>query len=478
MSIVRILAVVLALISLLMLPAFIMALVLGEYSMITAFLFPMTLGAALGLSAALFFRKTPLSFRARDGFLLVFLVWVFSTLLGSLCYYLAPVDMSMVNSIFESACGFSTTGATTISDLEALPRSLLFWRSINHWAGGMGIILLFIALLPLLGVSGFQLIKAEVPGPEKERLRPRVTEAAKILWLVYCIFTAALILLYRLGGMEWFDALCQALTIISTGGVSVRNNGFAHYNSPFIDWITVIFMILGAINYNLYYRISRKNFRDMVHNTEIRAFFLILIVSSLVVSINLIPAYGSFGEALRYGSFQAVSILTTTGNSRMDYSVWPALAQSVLLCLMLTGGCSGSTAGGIKVIRHVVLFKQAGNELRRMLYPRGVFSIQLNRKVGRKDVVYGVAGFVFVYFVIIGITTLVTSASGLDLFSSLYTSIAITGNIGAAFSPAGLINSYAGFPDYLKLFYSLVMIIARLELWTVLILFTPGYWKN
>ena len=478
MALIPILAIVLALVSVLMIPAFIMALVLGETTMIAAFLIPLGLGALLGLSAAIFYRKNRISFRARDGFLLVFLVWVFTTLLGSLCYHFAPVNMNWVDAIFESACGFATTGATTISDIEILPRSLLFWRSISHWAGGMGIILLSVALVPLLGIGGFQLIKAETPGPEKEKIMPRITEAAKVLWLAYCIFTVILIFLYSLGGMEWFDALCHALTVISTGGVSVRNEGFAYYDSPFIDWVTVIFMLLGAMNFSMYYRIARGKIRELLNNTETSAFLLIFLVSSLIITINLVPAYGSFGQALRFGSFQAASILSTCGNTRVDYSAWPALAQSILFCLMLIGGCSGSTGGGIKVIRHVVLFKQAGNELRRLLYPRGVFSIQLNRRVGRKDVVYGVAGFVFLYFMIVALTTLVTAAAGSDIYSSFSIAISVTGNIGAGFGTGGPFRNYSAFPHHLKLFYSLVMISGRLELWTVFVLFTPEYWKG
>jgi trk system potassium uptake protein TrkH len=348
---------------------------------------------------------------------------------------------------------------------------------MSHWAGGMGIILLTVALMPLLGVGGFQLIKAEVPGPEKDRLTPRITAAAKILWGAYCVFTAILTLLYRAGGMEWYDAFCHSFTVMATGGVSTKNSGFAFYNSPFIDWVTVIFMLLGALNFNMYYRIVRGKFRDLLQNTESRVYFFIFLTASLIISISLIPHYGSFSTALRFGSFQAASILTTTGNARADYTAWPGLAQSVLFCLMFIGGCSGSTAGGIKVIRHTVLFKQAGNELRRILYPQGVFSIQLNRKVGRKDVVYGVAGFIFFYFLIVAITTLITAAAGYDIFSSFSAALSIIGNIGTGFGAVGPYCNFSAFPDYLKLYYSLVMITGRLELWTVLVLFTPKYWK-
>jgi trk system potassium uptake protein TrkH len=474
----RFLAIIIGGMTSLMLPSLVAALVLKEYVIVRAFLIPILTGLIVALPSALFIRKAPLSLRPRDGFLLVFLVWIFSSFIGSLPYYFSRLNMTFCDSIFESACGFATTGATTLSDIEIMPRPLLLWRSMSHWAGGMGIILLTVALMPLLGVGGFQLVKAETPGPEKDKLTPRINNTAKTLWIFYCIFTAILAVLYRIGGMEWFDAVCHSFAIMATGGVSTKNSGFAFYNSAFIDWVTVIFMILEALNFSLYYRVIQKKFSDFAHNTETRAFFFIFIVAALIISLSLVSQYGSFADALRFGSFQAASILTTTGNARADYTVWPSLAQAILLCLMFIGGCSGSTAGGVKVIRHTVLFKQAWNELRRILYPQGVFSIQLNQKVGRKDVVYGVAGFVFLYFLIVGITTLFTAAAGFDIFSSFSAALSIIGSIGIGFGAVGPFKNFSMFPGYLKLFYSLVMIAGRLELWTVLVLFTPEYWKG
>ncbi|MCL1818547.1 MAG: TrkH family potassium uptake protein [Spirochaetaceae bacterium] len=478
MALLRILAIILALVCLLMLPSLAAALILGETFMIRAFLVPLVTGGVLALIVLLFTPKKRPSFRARDGFLLVFLTWVLASLAGSIPFYMSPLNISFYDSIFESACGYATTGATTIQDIEALPGSLLLWRSMNHWVGGMGIILLTVALMPLLGVGGFQLIKAETPGPEKEKLTPRITDAAKLMWGVYCAFTAILILLYRIGGMDWFDAVCHSFTIISTGGVSTKNAGFAFYDSAFIDWVTIIFMLLGALNFSMYYRLARGKFHEFLQNTECKVYLTIFIIAALVITFSLIPGYGSFAKALRFGSFQAASVLSSTGNARTDYTLWPPLAQGVLLCLMFIGGCSGSTAGGVKVIRYTVLFKQTGNELRRLLYPRGVFSIQLNKKVGRKDVVYGVAGFVFLYFMIVGVTTLVTTAAGFDIYSSLSAALCVTGNIGTGFGMVGPQYNYSAIPNYLKLFYSLVMITGRLELWTVLVLFTPEFWKR
>ena len=478
LSMIRLLSIITAGVSLLMFPSLVTALILGETKMIFSFILPIIIGLTFAVSSIIFIPKTQSGIRAKDGFLLVFLVWIFSTLMSSLCYYFAPVGINFVDAVFESACGFATTGATTISDIEVLPRSLLLWRSISQWAGGMGIILLFVALLPFLGAGGFQLIKAEVPGPEKERVKPKITEAAKIIWGVYCIFTLTLILLYRIGGMDWFDAVCHGFTIISTGGVSTKNAGLGFYDSAFIDWVTVVFMLLGAMNFTLYYRVIRGKIKDLFINTEARVFIMIFLVSAIVISIKIIPFYGSPGEALRYGSFQAASILTTTGSINAGYAAWPAFVQAVLFILILIGGCSGSTSGGIKVVRHVFLFKQTINELRKIIYPRGVFTIRLNRKISTTELEHGVAGFIFLYIFIVGLTTLVTAASGIDLFSSLCTSLSITGNVGVGFGAAGPFNNFSGFPDYLKLFYSLIMIAGRLELWTVFVLFMPEYWKK
>ena len=477
-ALIRVLSITIATVSLLMLPSLIMAVVLGESHMLKAYCIPLAAALVPAFVAIMLIPKKNVSFRTRDGFLLVFLTWILATLLGSVPFYLSPLNIGISNSIFESACGFATTGATTIRDVEALPMSLLLWRSVTHWAGGMGIILLSVALMPLLGVGGFQLIKAESSGPEKEKLTPRISEAAKILWGVYCALTVILTLLYRIGGMDWFDAVCHAFTVMSTGGVSTKNLEFAHYDSVFIDWVTVIFMLIGAMNFTMFYRLVRGKFRDLLQNTESKVYFSIFIIASLGISLTLVSHYGSFGNAIRYGSFQTAALLSTSGCIRTDYTAWPALAQGILFCLMFIGGCSGSTAGGIKVIRHTVLFKQTGNEIRRILYPRGIFSIHLNKKVGRKDVVYGVSGFVFLYFMIAGITTLVTAAWGYDIFSSFTASLGFIGNIGIGLGSLGPYHNYSEFPNFLKLFYSLVMITGRLELWTVFILFTPEYWKR
>jgi len=475
-TLVRLLFIILGFAAVFMIPAFVMALVTGEEA--RPFIIPMGIAAVLVLCAVFLLRTGPIRLSPREGFLLVFLTWVFSSLLGSLPYYFSPSNISFTDAVFESTCAFATTGGTTIGDIEALPRSLLLWRSLSHWFGGMGIVLLTVALMPLFGVGGFQLIKAETPGPEKDKITPRVAAAAKILWFAYLILTLALIFLYRLGGMDWFDAVCHGLTTMATGGVSTKNSGLVFYNSRFIEGASTVFMLLSALNFNMYYRLFKGKFRDIISNTEARVYFGIFIAAAAIITCAILPVYGSFREALRHATYQTASILSTTGTASADYETWPLLAQAVLFCLMFVGGCSGSTAGGIKVIRHAVLFKQTGNEIRRILYPQGVFSIRLNKKVGRKDVVYGVAGFVFLYLLVIAVTTLITAASGVDPFSAFSASLSVLGNVGLGFGAVGPSHNYGAFADHIKWLFSLVMIIGRLELWTVIVLFTPGYWRG
>jgi trk system potassium uptake protein TrkH len=461
-----------------MFPSLIMAFAYREGAMIRAFALPSALALAAAVPALVSLRKRPLRFSPRDGFLLVSLTWMLISLVGALPYYLGEVGIPFTDAIFESTCGFATTGSTTIGDVEALPRSLLFWRAMTHWFGGMGIVLLTVALMPLLGVGGFQLIKAETPGPEKEKVTPKITETAKILYLVYCGLTGALTIGYLAGGMNWFDALCHAFTMVASGGVSTKNAGIAAFGSPFIEALTTVFMLLAGVNFNLYYRLLQGKYREIASNSEIRAYLLIFLGAALIIAWNLMPVYGSPAAALRYGSYQAASVLSTTGSVIADYEAWPVTAQAVLFILMFIGGCSSSTAGGIKVVRVVVLFKQAGNELRRLLYPRGIFSIRLNRKVGRKDVVYGVAAFIFLYIMVVTAVTLITALSGIDVFSSFSAALAVTGNAGIGFGAAGPAHNFASFPDHLKWLFSLVMIAGRLELWTVFILLNPEYWRS
>ena len=423
-------------------------------------------------------RTTTVKFSAVDGALLVFFAWVATSLLGALPFYISGFSGNFTDAVFESVSGFTTTGATILNDVEILPRPLLFWRGMTHWLGGMGIVVLTVALLPLLGVGGAQLLKAETPGPESDKITPKITETAKILWLFYVILTVMQTLLLMLGGLDWFEALTHAFSTMATGGFSTRNASVSAFQSPWMEWVCTVFMLLAGLNFTLYYRLLQGKYQDIINNSEAKTYGAIVLAAVVIVTASIFPGEASFGDAFRRGSFQVASIITTTGFAATNHNLWPALAQGILFFLMFIGGCSGSTAGGIKVIRHVILFKQSKNEMKRLLYRRGVFSIQLNKKPARKDIVYGVAGFVFLYLLLLFLTALAVSLSGEDIFTSANAALITLGNIGLGLGGVGPDYNFHHFPSYLKWIFSFVMIAGRLELWTVLIFFSREYWRR
>jgi trk system potassium uptake protein TrkH len=481
--ILRVLVFLLGIVALTMIFPLVLALVYGEGEMVRAFGFSMAAALAAFLPAALCTRKRQVRFSTADGFLLVFLAWVFSCLLGAVPYYLSGYIGSVTDAVFESVSGFTTTGATVFTNVDALPRSLLFWRAMTHWLGGMGIVVLTVALLPLLGAGAFQmnaaqLFQAESTGPESDKITPRITGTAKMLWLCYMILTILQTLLLAAGGMGWFDATIHAFSTMATGGFSSRNASIAAYNSPWIDWVCTVFMILAGLNFTLFFQLLRGKYRNILANSEARAYGGIILVSVIIITGAILPQSPSPGTAIRQAFFQTASILTTTGLVSADYRLWPPLAQGVLFFLMFIGGCSGSTAGGIKVIRFVALVKQTGNEMKKIIYPKGVFNIQLNGRSGKKEVIYGVAGFVFLYFVCLFAAALLVSTAGMDIFSSLNTALICLGNIGLGLGTVGPFSSLSTFPAYVKWGLAFTMILGRLELWTAVVFFTRDYWRR
>jgi trk system potassium uptake protein TrkH len=405
------------------------------------------------------------------GFQFVFLAWVLACLLGALPYYLSGYVPNFTDAVFESVSGFTTTGASVLKDIEALPKPLLFWRAMTHWLGGMGIVALTVAMIPLLGAGGFQLFAAEAPGPDVDRIVPRITGTARILWFIYIVLTAVLILLLMMFGMDWFDAALHSFSIMATGGFSPRNNSIAYYQSPAIEWVCAVFMILAAFNFSLIMQILRGKFTEVWRNSEARAYAAVILIAAAIITAAILPQSASVEEALRMAVFNTGSILSTTGVFNTDYNIWPPLAQGVLFFLMFIGGCSGSSAGGIKVIRHVILWKQTGNEIKKIIYPKGVFSIRLNNSSGKKEIVHGTAGFVFLYFLVLFCCAFLVSSTGEDVFTSLNISLLSLGNIGIAFGKAGPFASFPEYPAYVKAGLSFAMLLGRLELWTVLTLF-------
>lgn len=415
----------------------------------------------------------------RDGFLFVTLSWILASLFGALPYYFSGAIPAFTDAYFETISGFSTTGASILTEIESLPRSILFWRSLTHWLGGMGIVVLTVAILPLLGVGGMQLIQAESPGPSVDKISPRITETAKILWMIYIGLTAAETLLLMFAGLDLFDALTHTFGTMATGGFSTRNASVGSYNSAFVDVIITVFMVIAGVNFTLHYQLLRWKTGYLRKNTELKTYLVIFLISTTLIAISIYgTAYGSVGDALRYASFQSASIITTTGFATADYERWPFFAQSILFILMFVGGCAGSTGGGIKVIRLVILFRQALNEMKHLLHPRGVFMLQISGNPVSHTIAYAVSGFFFLYVTIVLAVTFIVAISGYDILTAVTTALTTVGNIGPGFGLVGPTENYAFFSAPVKWVLSFAMLAGRLELYTVLVLFTPAFWKK
>ncbi len=460
-------------------PAF-MAFVYHEEAAFLSFAITIGVTVAISLVALLVLRTRRVeSLSTRDGFLLVTMSWVCASLVGAMPFYFSDAIHSFADAFFETISGFSTTGASILTNIEALPRSLLFWRSLTHWLGGMGIVVLAVAILPMMGIGGLQLIRAEAPGPTVDRITPRITETAKILWFVYVIFTFAETLLLMAGGLNWFDSLTHAFGTLATGGFSTKNAGVGHYNSAYVDGIITLFMLLAGINFSLHYRLFTGRIKSLLRDTELKAYLLAFSLATFVITIALYGKnYSGIGASFRYAAFQAASIMTTTGFATADFEQWTVLAQIVLFMLMFVGGCAGSTGGGIKVIRLVILFKQALNEMKLLIHPRGVFTLKISGSMVKKNIVYAVSGFFFLYVVSLLIITFVVASGGHDIITAFTAALATLGNIGPGFGNIGPAENYGFFQDYIKWTLSFAMLVGRLELYTVLVIFMPWFWKR
>ncbi len=480
--ILRLLAALLIVIALFMGTSIIWAFTSGEHAVVFAFAVPVVatilVATIVLLVTGRLQRKRP-SLTTRDGFIFVSLAWLSASVIGAIPFLLSGATTTFVDALFETMSGFTTTGASIFSEIEGLPRAILWWRSLTHWLGGMGIIVLTVAILPLLGVGGLQLIRAEAPGPTVDRLTPKIAGTAKILWVTYIAMSALQTVLLLFGGMDLFDSLTHTFGTVATGGFSPRNASVGAYNSAYIDVVITVFMVAAGINFVTYFKVVTGRLDAVWRDGELRSYLLIFASASVATAISLQRSgFGSFGRSLRYGAFQSASILTTTGYATDDFAVWPALAQVTLFVLMFIGGCSGSTGGGIKVVRIITLVKQGFNEMRYLVHPSGVFPVRLSGKRVEHKIVYAISGFVLLYLSILLVTAVVVATAGNDILTSLTTALVTLGNIGPGFGAVGPTMNYGFLPDYLKLFLSMVMMIGRLEVYTVLVILTPLFWRR
>lgn len=417
-------------------------------------------------------------FRIRDGYLIVSVCWILASLIGAIPFVLSGAIPSYIDAVFETCSGLSTTGASILPDIEALPQSMLLWRSFTHWIGGMGILLLAVAILPAMGMGGHFMVKAESPGPSLSKLTPKVSDTAKMFYLLYSFYTVIELLLLLTGGMSLFDALIHTFGSVGTGGFSNYNIGVAAFDSIFIDMVITVFMFLSGTSYFLYFLVLRRGFGAFLKDGEFKLYISIIGVATLIIMMALIGfgVVDTVFEAFRYSIFQVVSIITTTGFANADFVLWPIFCQMVLFLLFFVGGCSSSTAGGIKPIRLLVLFKIIKRTVALKLHPNSIAPLKVDNRILPIEVPSGIAAFTFLYIVIFFAGGILVSLDNIDLMTTFSAVGACLGNIGPGFGLIGPMSNYDAFSDGSKMLLSFLMIVGRLELFTLIVLFNRKFW--
>jgi trk system potassium uptake protein TrkH len=438
------------------------------------------IACVIGLLVFAIFRKGhQIHLSHRDGIAIVALGWAVAGLVGAIPFLLSGSIKSATDACFESVSGFTTTGASILTDIEKLPESILLWRSIIQWVGGMGIIVLSIAVLPFLGVGGMQLYRAEIPSPVVDKLKPRISDTARTLWKVYILFTGLEILLLAAGGMSLFDAVNHAFCTMPTGGFSPKNGSIAHYDSPYFDGVIILFMLIAGINFSLHYRLLRGDFKSFLKDAECRVFLGLVAFFILAVTINIYgPVYDSLGRAFRHASFQVSSIITTTGFVTADYGKWPFFSQKILILCMFLGGMAGSTGGGLKTMRITLLAKHTYQEIFKIIHPHAVTSVKLGGKAVPTDVLNSILGFTFLALALFVVAALAMAALGLDMISAFSSVAACIFNVGPGLGLVGPIHNYSALPLAGKWILVFCMLVGRLEFYTVIMLLIPEYWRK
>ena len=462
--------------ALLMLP---MAVALGYGEAAAPFLIPALLLALIGLLLGL---RAPQksSLYARDGFAVVALAWVLMSAFGALPFVISGDIPSFVDAFFETVSGFTTTGASILTEIEPLGRGVLFWRSFTHWVGGMGVLVFVMAILPMSAGDGhgMHLMRAEVPGPSVGKLVSRMSDTAKILYGIYLVLTVIEIILLMVGGMPLFDSCIHAFGSAGTGGFSNRNLSVGAYGNAYFDVVIGVFMLLFGVNFNLYYFLLIKRFKDVFHSEELRAYFGIVAAAVIAIAVDILHIYGSVGKSLRYAFFQVSSIITTTGFATADFNTWPTFSKGILVVLMFIGACAGSTGGGVKVARVVILVKSSLADMRKMLHPNAIATVRFEGKPLTERSVRGVHVFISVYVLVFAVSFLLLTLEGFDLVTTFTALAACINNIGPGLEVVGPMGNYAQFSPWAKLLLSFNMLVGRLEIFPMLLLCAPSIWKR
>lgn len=447
--------------------------------------------ASIGGGLLLYWKFKPeQEVRVRETMVLVSSTWLVISLVGALPFMLSGVTHSYTDAVFEAMSGYTTTGATIFggtradgiqnSTLVSLPKSILFWRSLTHWIGGLGIVVLYLAIIPLLGISGLQMYAAEASGPTADKLTPRVQDTAKILWFIYLTLTFSLfLLLWVHPSMDWFDAINHSFSTVATGGFSTLDSSIKGFSSAYIEWVLIVFMFAAGINFSLFYHLFKGNWRRVVDDREFRLYSAIVFGISFIAMITLVVnARYNFFDSLRHGFFTSISMITTTGFVVEDYEKWPSFSGALVFLALIIGGSAGSTAGGIKVIHLLVTLRTLKREMQTIIHPKAVIPVRLGPKVLSNQVLYAVSSFVLMYLLISIMGAFFLSIFGLDLLSAVTASLTMIGNTGPAFGQVGPTNNFAFFPDGAKWICVALMEIGRLEIFTVLVIFSRAFWKQ
>lgn len=459
----------------LLIPAFV-AFLYGESDVIQFLI----VSAVLGAIFFIFGRKRPENkvIYAKEGLVIVGLAWILWSLFGALPFVLTGSIPSYVDAFFETVSGFTTTGSTILTDIEALPKGVAFWRSLTHWIGGMGVLVFVMMLTSLDDEHSMHLMRAEVPGPEADKLVPKARATARILYLMYFVLTAAEVVFLMFGGMSFYDALLHSFSTAGTGGFSNRNASVAYYDSAYIDGVITVFMILFGVNFNLYFLIRLKNWKDALKNEELHAYLGIIAGAVAIVTVNILGIYGNIVHAFRYASFQVASVITTTGFCTADFNLWPELSKVVLLCIMVIGACAGSTGGGIKVSRFLILVKSIKQEVRRMLHPKAVTIVKINGKRVGNDTIRSVYIYFISYILVMMVSILLVSINNFD-FATTFSSVLTTlNNVGPGISMVGPVENFHMFSPLSKLVFCMDMLLGRLEIFPYLLLMSPELWRR
>lgn len=460
---------------LLMLP-FVTA-ILYQDSSASAFLITILITAVASIGALLVKVRNRVIY-AKEGFTIVAFAWILVSIFGAIPFYISGAIPSFIDSLFETISGFTTTGASILTEIETLPKGILFWRSFTHWIGGMGVLVFVMAIVPLAGDRSIHVMRAEVPGPTMEKLVPRIKGTAKLLYSIYILLTVVEVIFLVAGKMPVFDSLVHAFGTAGTGGFSIMNASIAAYGSPYLEYVIAIFMMLFGVNFTIFFLLLAREFKLVIKNEELFWYLSIILIATLAITFSIMPQYGGFGEAFRLSFFQVSSIITTTGYATADYCQWPMVTQMILLLLMIVGACAGSTGGGMKVSRLIILLKKVRRDIHKLIHPRMVGAIKMDGKTLQQETVDNVSLYFISYMLLLFVLSLIVSLDGFDFTTTFSSVVACMGNIGPGLGMVGPSGNFSGFSNLSKLTLSLAMLFGRLEIFPLLLAMSPSLYRK